>query len=157
MGTMHVTNRGMATITVAMWNAPVDLGVGLLAGSSVPGGLTAAAIYDVNTVTELLAITGVDEPTDGSYARVNPVTTGTAAEDDTNDRVNFPASDADFGALDNTDVYAAFLYVDGANDGVRIVLGVDIFTSVVTANGAGFIYYSGGSAGSQDVFRMVHA
>lgn len=154
----ELTNRWLATITVAAWNAPADIGVGLLLGSSVPGALTSAAVEDLNFVDALLALTGVDEPTDGSYARVNPVTLGTAAEDDTNNRVNFPVGSGvtvDFGALDNSDIYAAFWYVDGANDAARVLCGVDIFPAVQTANGAGFVYNPGG-AGTDDVFRITH-
>lgn len=157
MGTMYMTNRGLATLTIAMWNAPADIGYGLLAGASVPGALTAAAIHDVNFVSDLLALTGVDEPSDGSYARLNPITLGTAAEDDTDDRVEYPAADGDFGALTNSQIYALFVYVDGAADTSRVCLSVDIFTSVVTANGAGFIYRSGGATGTDDIYRLVHA
>lgn len=157
MGTLYVPNRGLATLTIAMWNAPADIGVGLLMGSSTPVGIdTQAEINDLNFVADLLAVTGVDEPTDGSYARVNPLTLGTAVEDDTNDRVIYPADDADFGALDNTDVYGAFIYVDGASDAARVLLGVDILTAPVTANGAGFVYLTGGVAGEADVFRFTH-
>lgn len=152
-----LTNRGIFTLNPAMWNVPADIGYGLLAGASVPGALTTAAIQDVNFLDELLALTGVDEPTDGSYARINPVTLGTAIEDDTDNRVEYPAGDGDFGALDNEQIYALFVYVDGASDAARVVLGVDIFDAgVQTANGAGFIYRSGGVTGSADLFRAQH-
>jgi hypothetical protein len=155
MGTMHMTNRGLATLTIAMWNVPADIGVGLLVGSSIPAAIdTGAEIYDFNFVSELLAATGVDEPTDGTYARVNPLTLGTAAEDDTNDRINYPANDANFGALTNTQTYGAFIYVDGASDAARVLLAVDLFTAAVTANGAGFVYQSGGVSGMADMFRL---
>jgi hypothetical protein len=157
MGTMYMTTRGIWTLNPTMWNVPADIGYGLLLGASIPGGLTAGAIHDVNTVTELLAITGVDEPTDGSYARLNPITLGTAIEDDTDDRVEYPAGDGDFGALTNSTVYGLFVYLDGANDGLRLVLAVDLFTSAVVANGAGFIYRSGGTPGTADIFRNSHA
>lgn len=157
MGTLYVTNRAMFTLNPTMWNAPADIGVGLLLGSSVPAGIdTAAEIYDLNFVSELLAVSGVDEPSDGSYARVNPLTLGTAVEDDTNDRINYPAADADFGALTASQVYGAFIYVDGASDAARVLLGVDILDAAVTANGAGFVYLTGGSAGTTDVFRNTH-
>lgn len=148
---MTLTNRGLFTINPTMWNVPADIGVGLLAGSAVPGALTVAAIQDVNFITDLLALTGVDEPTDGSYARVNPLTLGTAVEDDTNNRVNYPSGDADFGALTNTDVYAAFIYVDGASDAARVVLAVDILASVATTNGSGTVYDV-----PTDMFRTLH-
>jgi hypothetical protein len=137
---MTLTNRALFVVNPTMWNVPADIGVGLLAGASVPGALTVAAIQDVNFVSDLLALTGVDEPTDGSYARVNPLTLGTAAEDDTNNRVNYPSGDADFGALDNEQIYAAFIYIDGGSDAARVVIGVDILASVATTNGAGTVY-----------------
>jgi hypothetical protein len=155
--TMMMTNRALFTLSPTMWNAPADIGAGLLLGSSVPGALTAAAVKDLNFIDALLALTGVDEPTDGSYARVNPITLGTAVEDDTNDRVNYPMADVDFGALTASQVYAIFFYVDGASDAARVLLAVDTFASAQTANGAGFVYRTGGAAGTDDVFRLGHA
>lgn len=157
MGTMYVTNRGMATLSLAYWNTPPTIGCGLLLGAAVPAAIdTAAEIYDLNFVSDLLNATGVDEPSDGSYVRVASLTLGTATEDDTNDRINFPANDANFGALTNSQVYGAFIFASGASDAARPLLGVDIFTTPVTANGAGFVYQTGGVSGMADVFRLTH-
>lgn len=154
--TLHVTNRAIYVVNPTMWNAPADIGVGLLAGASAPAALTQAAIYDLDTVDDLLALTGVAEPTDASYSRVM-IDLGTAVEDDTNDRVNYPADDADFGALDNEQIYAGFYFVDGADDTARVLLGVDILPSAVTTNGAGSVWRTGGVAGVADVLRFQHA
>lgn len=136
-----LTNRGKLRHIQGIWNdsANTDIGVGLLMGSATPAGIdTEGEVQDLNTVADLLAVTGVDEPTDGSYARVTAITRSAATEDDTNNRVNMDADTVDFGALDNTDVYASFYFAEGASDAARDLLSVDIFAAPVTANGAGF-------------------
>jgi hypothetical protein len=139
-----ITNRGKLRLLQGVFDddAGTDIGVGLLLGSAAPSGLdTEGEIQDLNTVAELLAVTGVDEPSDGSYARVSPITRGNATEDDTNNRVNMDANDVDFGALDNSDIYAAFFFIDaGGADSGNDLLSVDLFATPVTANGAGFTY-----------------
>ena len=138
-----LTNRGKLRLIQGVWNdtAGTDIGIGLLMGAVAPAGLdTEAEIQDLNFVSELLAVTGVDEPTDGSYARVSIITRSAATEDDTNNRVNMDASDVSFGALDNSDIYAAFYFAEGVFDAARDLLSVDLFATPVTANGGGFTY-----------------
>lgn len=138
----YFTNRGKKRLIAGDWDATgtVTIKVGLLLGSSVPAGIdTEAEIQDLNTVAELLAVTGVDEPTDGSYGR-QTLSRTVGAEDDTNNRVNMDASDVDFGALDNSDIYAAFIFKDNGSDATNDLLSVDLFATPVTANGAGFTY-----------------
>jgi hypothetical protein len=138
-----LTNRGKLRLLEGTWadEGATDIRVGLLLGAAIPAGIdTEAEIQDLNFVSELLAVTGVDEPTDGSYARVT-LTRVAPAEDDTNNRVNMDAADASFGALDNSDIYAAFIFDNtGADDTARELLSVDLFATPVTANGAGFTY-----------------
>ena len=139
----YLTNRGKLRLVEGAWAdaGATDIRIGLLMGAAAPVGLdTEAEIQDLNTVAELLAVTGVDEPTDGSYARVT-LTRSAPTEDDTNNRANMDASDASFGALDNTDVYAAFIFDNtGGADASRDLYSVDLFATPVTANGAGFTY-----------------
>jgi hypothetical protein len=139
----YLTNRGKLRLLEGAWAdaGGTDIRIGLLVGASTPVGIdTEAEIQDLNFVSELLAVTGVDEPSDGSYARVT-LTRSAPTEDDTNNRVNMDASDASFGALDNSDIYGAFIFDNtGGSDAARDLYSVDLFATPVTANGAGFTY-----------------
>lgn len=94
MATVHYpTNRGLLEIAEGRWNSAGagDIRVGFIAGTSRPAGIdTLAEVADLNTVAELLAVTGVDEPTAAGYARFQ-LTRTNAAEDDANNRVDLDA------------------------------------------------------------------
>jgi hypothetical protein len=142
-----LTNRGKLLLMQGLWD---DAGasavkLGLLAGASVPAAIdTEAEVQDLNTVSELLALTGVDEPASawytgqGASGRMN-LTRVAAAEDDTNNRVGLDASDVTYTAATAGDnIYGAFWY-DGTtdtNDTTRLLCGVILFSSVVPTNGS---------------------
>jgi hypothetical protein len=94
MASVHwVTNRGKVEILEGRWNSAgaTDIRMGYIQGTSRPTTIdTEAEIQDLNFVSELLALAGVDEPTVGGYARMN-LDRVNAAEDDTN---NWAALDA---------------------------------------------------------------
>jgi hypothetical protein len=95
----------------------------------------------LNTVSELLALTGVDEPTQswytstGSSGRVNLSRTN-AAEDDTNNRVGLDTANVTYTAATagggETHVCGAFWYdaTTDTNDTTRLLMGVITFTPV---------------------------
>jgi len=145
-----LTNRGKLLLLQGAWDdaGATAIKLGLINGSAVPAAMdTEAEIQDLNTVSELLALTGVDEPTQawytgaGSSGRVNLSRTN-AAEDDTNNRVNLDASNVVYTAATpgggETHVCAAFWY-DGTtdtNDTTRLLMGVITFATAVALNGS---------------------
>lgn len=138
-----LTNRGKLLLLQGQWDdaGATALKIGLLAGASTPAAIdTEAEIQDLNTVSELLALTGVDEPVGawytgaGSSGRIN-LTRTNASEDDTNNRVNMDTSNVTYTAatLGET-IYGAFWY-DGTtdtNDTTRLLCGLILFTPVPT-------------------------
>lgn len=96
MASVHwLTNRGKTRLLIGQWDdaGATDIRMGLIQGTSRPATIDSEAeIQDLNFVSELLALAGVDEPTVGGYARMNLDRTN-AAEDDTNNRVNLDAGD----------------------------------------------------------------
>src|SRR5690349_601601 len=114
-----LTNRGKLLLLQGLWDDAGSTAVkaGLLVGSSVPAAIdTEAEIQDLNTVGELLALTGVDEPSSswytgqGSSGRLN-LTRTNAAEDDTNNRVNLDAANLTWTAAATGDtLYGGFWY-----------------------------------------------
>ena len=136
-----LTNRGKLLLMQGLWD---DAGasavkIGLLAGASVPAAMdTEAEVQDLNTVGELLALTGVDEPSGGWYSRQS-ITRTASAEDDTNNRVNLDASNVTFtAATAGENIYGAFWYdaTTDTNDTTRLLCGVITFSSVIPTNGS---------------------
>lgn len=142
-----LTNRGKLRLLQGAWDSAgaTAIKVGLLAGAAIPAAIdTEAEVQDLNTVAELLALTGVDEPVaawytgQGASGRLNLSRTA-AAEDDANNRVNLDTADVTYtAATTGTDIYGAFWY-DGTtdtNDSTRLLCGVILFASVVPTNGS---------------------
>jgi hypothetical protein len=138
-----LTNRGKFLLMQGHWD---DAGasvvcVGLLQGASTPAAIdTEAEIQDLNTIGELLALTGVDEPTGGWYTGATnagrlPLTRTNAAEDDTNNRVNLDAGNLTWtGATAGETIYGAFVEdrTTNTNDTTRLLMGLLLFTPVPT-------------------------
>jgi hypothetical protein len=139
-----LTNRGKLLLLQGQWDdaGATAIKIGLINGSSVPAAMdTEAEVQDLNTVSELLALTGVDEPTQswytssGTSGRVNLSRTN-AAEDDTNNRVGLDTANVTYTAATagggETHVCAAFWYdaTTDTNDGTRLLMGVITFTPV---------------------------
>ena len=140
------TNRGKLLIVQGQWDdaAATIIRVGLLVNTSaaVPAAIdTEAEIQDLNTVGELLALTGVDEPTGAWYSRKNLSRTA-AAEDDTNNRVNMAISLVTWTAADvqgaETHIYGGFSYdaTTDTNDTTRLLTSVVLFNTIRALNGS---------------------
>ena len=139
-----LSNRGKLLLLQGQWD---DAGasvirVGLIVGSSVPAAMdTEAEIQDLNTVGELLALTGVDEPTGGWYARQNFSRTN-SAEDDTNNRVNLAVATVTWASAavngGETHICGGFSYdaTTDTNDTTRLLLSVFTLTTPVALNGS---------------------
>jgi hypothetical protein len=143
-----LTNRGKLLLLQGQWDdaGATAIKIGLLEGAAIPAAIdTEAEVQDLNTVGELLALTGVDEPAGGWYTgqhtsgRANLSRTN-AAEDDTNNRVNMVAADVVWtAATAGTSIYGAFWYDGTTNtdDSTRLLMGVITFTAV-PLNGSDF-------------------
>jgi hypothetical protein len=136
-----LTNRGKLLLMQGHWDdaGATVIRLGLLAGAAIPAAIdTEAEIQDLNTVDDLLVLTGVDEPVAGWYTRKN-LTRTNAAEDDTNNRVNLDAADVTWtAATAGTSIYGAFWYdaTTDTTDTTRLLMGVITVGSVVPTNGS---------------------
>jgi hypothetical protein len=136
-----LTNRGKLLLMQGHWDdaGATVIRLGLLAGAAIPAAIdTEAEVQDLNTVDDLLVLTGVDEPVAGWYSRKN-LTRTNAAEDDTNNRVNLDAADVTWtAATAGTSIYGAFWYdaTTDTTDTTRLLMGVITFGSVVPTNGS---------------------
>lgn len=145
-----LTNRGKLLLVQGLWDdaGATAVKAGLLLGASIPVAIdTEAEIQDLNTVGELLALTGVDEPSAGWYTgqgsagRLNLSRTN-AAEDDTNNRANLDAANLTWtAATTGSSIYGGFWY-DGTtdtDDTTRLLCGLILFASVVPTNGSDLV------------------
>lgn len=136
-----LTNRGKLLLLQGAWDddGATAIKFGLLSGSSIPAAIdTEAEIQDLNTVAELLALTGVAEPGAGWYSRKS-LTRTNAAEDDTNNRANLAISAVTWtAATTGTSIYGAYWYdaTTDTNDTTRQLCGVILFASVTPTNGS---------------------
>lgn len=134
--------RGKLLLMQGLW---ADAGatavkIGLLVGAAVPAAIdTQGEIEDLNTVAELLALTGVDEPVGGWYIRKD-LTRTALEEDDTNNRIDAAIAAVLWtAALAGESIYGAFWYdaTTDTNDTTRILAGVATFTAI-PLNGSDF-------------------
>lgn len=113
-----------------------DIRMGLLGGQALTG-TEHAAVPDLNTVADLLAVSGVDELTGvASYAR-QALTGEAASEVDGSDWALIDSDNVAFGNLETGDtIYGCFLYVEGGNDGARNLLSVHDLLPTPTNGGS---------------------
>jgi len=136
-----ITNRGKLLLLQGTWDdaGATAIDVGLLAGAAVPAAIdTEAEVQDLNTVAELLALTGVDEPVGGWYTRKDLSRTA-AVEDDTNNRVNLDAANVTWTAATAGETVYASPWWDATtdtNDTTRQLCGLPIFAAPVPTNGS---------------------
>lgn len=145
MATGHwLTNRGKLLLAQGDWD---DVGatiirIGLLVASQPAAIDTQAEVADLNTVNDLLVVSGATECSAAGYARQNLSRTN-ATEDDANDRTNHDAADVAFGTLaTGQTLFGAFVYsatVD-TNDTTRQLMSVDWFAATIPTNGGTFTY-----------------
>lgn len=119
------TNRGKFLLANGdIRPGTTDLRLGLL-GTAALTSTQHAAVPDVNTVADLLAVSGIDELTGVSgYARV-ALGSETASEDDTNDWGLVDSDDVSFPSLGTGDtLHGAFLFVHTGSDSTAEVISV---------------------------------
>lgn len=132
-----MTNRGKYLLATGGIVGATNLYLGLVAGAAVPTAMdTEAEVQDLNFVSELLALTGVDEPTGGWYSR-QTLATITGTEDDTNNRVNVDSSDVTWTAATVGESIAGwFVAKEGGTDAQDQLCIVGTFDPVVPTNGS---------------------
>lgn len=139
-----LTNKGKFLLMQGHWDdaGATVIRLGLLTGASVPAAIdTEAEIQDLNTVGELLALSGVAETTGAWYSRKN-LSRSNVTEDDTNNRANMDASDVTWtAATAGQTIYGAFWYdaTTDTNDTTRLLMGLITFTSPVPTNGSDLV------------------
>lgn len=137
-----LSNKGRLLLMQGQWDdaGASAIKIGLLKTSIGTGADTAAEVADLNTVTDLLAATGVVEAAFAGYVRKS-LTRTNASEDDTNDRVNMDASDVTWTAAPTGETMVGFFTYDATtdtNDTTRLLLSVGWFASGVPLNGSDF-------------------
>lgn len=140
MANHWLTNRGKLLLLQGAWDdlGATDIRMGYIAGAAVPAAMdTEAEIQDLNFVSELLALTGVDEPTASGYARMTLDRTN-ATEDDTNNRVNMDAGNETLSSVAAGDnIIAGFVYYHvGADDSANPLMSVFTLDAAVPTNGS---------------------
>jgi hypothetical protein len=130
-----LSNKGKYGLIQGQWEdaGGTAIGEGLLVGASTPAAIdTEAEIQDLNTVGELLALTGVDEPVGGWYSRQN-LTRSAAVEDDTNNRVNMDTANVTHTAASAGEtIYGGFIADNtvNTNDTTRLFWSLMLWTPV---------------------------
>lgn len=144
------TTKGKLLIAQGVWDdaGGTEIQVILLNGAAIPAAMdTQAEVEDVNFVTDLLNLTGVDECSGTGYARKN-LTRTNAAEDDTNNRANLVAADVLYTGANFGSAYAAAYIRNSGADGTSEVLSIDIFAAALVTNGGDVTY------DLSDVYRL---
>lgn len=130
-----VYNRGKFRIASAGWPTLDVRALVLTHASTLPAGAQNA---DLNTVSELLAVSGVAEAaeTSGLTGYVRKTIAGeTAIEDDALDVVNLDATDLAYTNTESGRWVAVVFYEEGASDAARNLLGLFDITPLVTNGG----------------------
>lgn len=132
-----ITNRGLFTIaSTAIGSA--DLRILILADEdTLPAG---ALSVDLDTVADLLGVSGVTEAAASGYSRFD-LTGVNLSEDDTNDWVTLSWDAPTWEEVAGGERWvAAALYVEGASDAARPLIGIDVFASPLNTNGSDVTY-----------------
>jgi hypothetical protein len=142
-----ISNRGKLLLAQGHWDdaGASVLVVGLLSGASIPAAIdTEAEIRTLNTVGELLALTGVDEPAGAWYTGATnagrlPLVRANFVENDTSHWANADAGNLTWSAATAGDnIYGAFVSDEttDTNDTTRLFLSLILFSSVIPTNGS---------------------
>lgn len=138
-----VYNRGLFEIGNLDVDAQ-DLRLIIIAGASVPAGLTDSSSYDLNTVAELLAVSGTTEAAASGYSRFD-LAGITLTEDDTDNRAELTWTNPTWNSVAAGETWrAAVLYREVGTDSQDIVWGIDVFASGLATNGSNITYSGGG-------------
>lgn len=141
-GEHWLSNKGIWLLMQGQWDdaTATAIKIGLLVGASAPAAHSRTSIQPVNTVGELLALSGFAEATGGWYSRVSLSRTN-VAEDDANNRANLDAADVlRTSATVGQTLWGGFWYdatVD-TTDTTRLLIGCYAYTTPIPTNGSNF-------------------
>lgn len=128
-------NRGKFLIASQGWNNLDVRALILTHASTLPAG---AENPDLNFVSELLAVSGVSEAAEltGLTGYVRKTVAGeTTLENDTTDAANLDGDDIVYAATESGRWVAVVLYVEGASDAARALIGLHTLSSALVTNG----------------------
>lgn len=135
-----IYNKGLHEIAVNAVSGTTDLRLLIVAGASIPAGLTDATSYDLNTVANLLAVAGTVEAAAVGYSRAD-LAGVTLTEDDTNNYVTLTWTAPVWNSVAAGETWrAAVLYRHITNDADSLVWGIDVFGAGVPTNGSNITY-----------------
>jgi hypothetical protein len=138
-----LSNKGKFLLLQGQWDdaGASALVLGLLQGAATPAAIdTEAEIQDFNTTADLLAATGVDEPTGGWYTGATnagrlPLVRGAVVEDDTDNRAEMDAGNLTWtAATAGETIYGGFVEdrTTNTNDTTRLFMSLPLWTPVPT-------------------------
>ena len=138
-----VYNRGLFEIGNLDIDAAGLRGL-IIAGASVPAGLTDATSYDLNFVSNVLAVGSVVEAAASGYSRAT-LAGLSLTEDDTDNRAELVWTNPTWNNVAAGETWRAFvLYRFVTNDADSPVWGLDVFASGLPTNGSNITYSGGG-------------
>lgn len=126
-------NRGKFKIGGSGFTTTLDVRALVLThASTLPAG---ANDPDLNTVADLLGVSGVTEATGTGYSR-QALTGETVIEDDTNNTANLDANDLSYTSTNSGRWVAVVLYAEGGGtDATRDLISLNDLASPLTTNG----------------------
>jgi hypothetical protein len=140
--TWTVYNKGLFEIGNLDVDAQ-DLRGLIIAGASIPAGLTDTSSYDLNFVSNVLAVSGVTEAAASGYVR-KTLAGETLTEDDTNNYAELTWTNPVWTAVATGETWRAFvLFRFVTNDADSPVWGIDVFSAGVPTNGSDITYAGG--------------
>lgn len=138
-----IYNRGLHEIgSVAAGSA--DLRGLIIAGASVPAGLTDTSSFDLNFVSDVLAVGSVVEAAASGYARADLASVA-LTEDDTDNRAELTWANFTWNTVGAGETWRAFvLYRHVGTDATNPAWGIDVFASALPTNGSNITYSGAG-------------
>lgn len=138
-----VYNRGLFEIgNLAV--ASADLRGLILAGASIPAGLTDTSSFDLNFVSDVLAVSGAVEAAASGYARAD-LAGISLTEDDTDNRAELTWTNPSWSSVAIGETWRAFvLFRQVGADSANPVWGIDVFGTPIPTNGSNISYTGGG-------------
>lgn len=124
--------HGLHAIVTLATTGSTDLRCGVLTNA---GTLSAADIRNCDDVADLLALSGIAEAAASGYARQD-LASVTVTEVDASDTVTITAAAPTYTSVAAGETWRnQFYYIEGANDGARVLIGVDTPASTIPTNG----------------------
>lgn len=130
--TVTVTNRGKFYLANNAISSSTDFRTAVFKGTAPAAG----TIQDLNFLSELEAVSGVDEAAATNYARQDLASVA-IAEDDSGNKASITATAPTINSVGAGETWTmAAHYIEGASDAARTLIAVDVPTSSLVTNGS---------------------